>query len=85
MELSLRSRISLRSIRATKRRNRVTEDRKAGTTPALPWTGPVSRFSDRIFPARDPFELRACQSSRATTRRGMEELAVKDIKPPLQP
>ena len=35
MEPDLRSRISLRSIQATKRRNRVTEDRKTGPTPAL--------------------------------------------------
>jgi hypothetical protein len=32
MEPDLRSRISLRSLRATKRRNRVMEDRKPGPT-----------------------------------------------------
>ena len=36
MEPGLRSRISLRSIQATKRRNRVTEDRKTGPTPGFP-------------------------------------------------
>ena len=58
MKPDLRSRISLRSIRATKRRNRVTEERKTGPTPALSLdrTGFALDMS-AFLQARDPFAI----------------------------
>ena len=63
MEPDLRSRISLRSIQATKLRNgeaRVTEDRKAGPTPALSLDRTGFALDVTAFlQARAPFALRA--------------------------
>ena len=58
MEPDLRSRISLRSIQATKRRNRVTEDRKAGPTPDFPFSRTGFAIDVTAFlQARDPFAV----------------------------
>jgi len=58
MEPDFCSRISLRSIRATKRRNRVTEERKAGPTPALSLDQTGFAIDVTIFlQACDPFAI----------------------------
>ena len=58
MEPNLRSRISLRSIQATKRRSRVTEERKPGPTPALSLDRTGFALDVTIFlPACDPFAI----------------------------
>jgi hypothetical protein len=60
MEPNHRSRISLRSTRATKRRNHVTEDRMAGPTPALSLDRTGFAFDVTTFlQAREPFALLA--------------------------
>ena len=76
MEPDLRSRISLRSIQATKLRNgeaRVTDDRQTGTTPTLSLDRTSFALHVTVFCRRAKHSLsRAKESSGAETRRENE-------------